>query len=318
MYPPKFDYYRASSVDEAVALMGEHGGKFLAGGHSLLPVMKMRLADPETLIDIGRIEGLSGISKGDGRFNIGALTTHAAVAAADSGSFPAALKEAAGMIGDPQVRNRGTVGGNVAHADPASDLPTVFLALNAIFHLAGPNGTRDVAAANFFTGLFETALNEDEIVTAVSVPAEASETGSGYAKLFNPASRYAMVGACASITVGLNGECTACSVAVGGLTPKATAAPSVSSMLVGKKLNDETIAAAAQAILNDLGDDVMGDIHANAEYRRQMAPVMVSRALQLASHRAGWASKLGKSVKDLTDDVKSDLERKIAKLTKKH
>ncbi len=318
MYPPKFDYYRANSVDEAVALVGEHGGKFLAGGHSLLPVMKMRLADPGTLVDIGRIEGLSDISKGDGRYNIGALTTHATVAANDNGHFPAALKEAASMIGDPQVRNRGTVGGNVAHADPASDLPTVFLALNAIFHLTGPNGSRDVAAANFFTGLFETALQEGEIVTAVSVPSEAAETGSAYAKLFNPASRYAMVGACASVTVAINGECTACSVAVGGLTHKATAAPSVSSALVGKKLNDENIAAAAQAVLNDLGDDVMGDIHANAEYRRQMAPVMVSRALMAASHRAGWASKLGKSVKDLTDDVKNELDRTIAKLIKRN
>lgn len=317
MYPPKFDYYRANSVDEAVALIGEHGGKFLAGGHSLLPVMKMRLADPGTLVDIGQIDGLKGISKGNGRYTIGALTTHSTVATYDSGHFPAALPEAASMIGDPQVRNRGTVGGNVAHADPASDLPTVFLALNATFHLAGPNGKRDVAAANFFTDLFTTALHEDEIVTAVSVAEEGSDTGSAYAKLFNPASRYAMVGACVSVTVNLTGECTACSVAVGGLTPKATAAPSVAAALVGKKLNDETIAAAAQAVLNDLGDDVMGDIHANADYRRQMAPVMVSRALTLASHRAGWASKLGQSVKDLTDDVKDDLERKLSKLIKR-
>jgi carbon-monoxide dehydrogenase medium subunit len=311
MYPPKFDYYRASSVNEAVALMGQHGGKFIAGGHSLLPVMKMRLADPGVLIDIGRIDGLRGITKTDNGFRIGALTPHAVVAAAADRQFPDALKHAAGMIGDPQVRNRGTVGGNVAHADPASDLPTVFLALGAIFHAAGPNGMRSIHASNFFTGLFATALAENEVLTAVEVPAEHTENGSAYAKLFNPASRYAMVGACANLTISLTGECTACSVAVGGLTPKATAAPSVASALVGKRLNEANIAAAAQAVLNDLGDEVMGDIHASADYRRKMAPVFVGRALTLASHRAGWVARLEKQVKDVAADVVEEIERRL-------
>lgn len=298
MYPPTFEYYRAGSVDEAVALMGQHGGKFIAGGHSLLPVMKMRLADPGVLIDIGRIDGIRGITKVEHRFRIGALTTHATVAAEGDRHFPDALKHAAGMVGDPQVRNRGTVGGNVAHADPASDLPTVFLALGATFHAAGPNGTRSIDAANFFTGLFETALAENEILTAVEVPAEHTEDGSAYTKLFNPASRYAMVGACANITVSLTGECKACSVTVGGLTAKATAAPSVGAALVGKRLNNENIAAAAAAVANDLGE-VMGDIHASADYRRQMAPVFVDRALHLAATRAGWMARLQKQVKDV-------------------
>lgn len=313
MYPPKFDYYRASSVNEAVALMGQHGGKFIAGGHSLLPVMKMRLADPGVLIDIGRIDGLRGITKADGRFRIGALTSHATVAAQDDHHFPSALKQAAGMIGDPQVRNRGTVGGNVAHADPSSDLPTVFLALGATFHVSGPGGMRAIHAPNFFTGLFETALAENEILTAVEVPAEQTENGSAYAKLFNPASRYAMVGACASITVSLTGECTACSVAVGGLTPKTVAAPSVSSALVGQRLNETNISAAAQAVLNDLGDEVMGDIHASAEYRRRMAPVFVGRALNLAAHRAGWVARLEQQVKDVAGDVLEEIERRLRK-----
>jgi len=311
MYPPKFDYYRAGSVAEAVSLVGEHGGKFIAGGHSLLPVMKLRLADPGVLVDIGRIKELSGISKSDGRFTIGALTTHAMVAAEKDRNFPDALKHAASLIGDPQVRNLGTVGGNVAHADPASDLPAVFLALNATFHMTGPGGSRSVPAASFFTGLFETALGDDEILTAVEVPAEAVEAGSAYTKLFNPASRYAMVGACVSLTVGLTGECTSCSVALGGLTPKATAAPSVSSALMGKRLNDDNIAAAAAAVLNDLGDDVLGDIHASADYRRQMAPVFVSRALNLASHRAGWVARLEKHVKDVAEEVIKEIERKL-------
>jgi aerobic carbon-monoxide dehydrogenase medium subunit len=311
MYPLKFDYYQAGSVDEAVALMGQHGGKFIAGGHSLLPVMKMRLADPGVLIDIGRIDGLRGITKADGRFRIGALTTHTTVAAQDDRHFPGALKEAAGMIGDPQVRNWGTVGGNVAHADPASDLPAVFLALGATFHAAGPDGTRTVAASDFFTGLFETALAENEVLTAVEVPAEQTENGSAYAKLFNQASRYAMVGACAHVTISRTGECTTCSVAVGGLTPKATAAPSVGSALVGRRLNDANITAAAQAVLDDLGDDVMGDIHAGADYRRHMAPVFVARALNLAAYRAGWVVSLEQQVKDVAADVLQEIERRL-------
>jgi carbon-monoxide dehydrogenase medium subunit len=283
MYPPKFDYYRASSVDEAIALMQEHGGKFLAGGHSLIPVMNLRLADPGALIDIGRLDSLKGISVEDGMVKIGALTTHAMVAA--SPDVPRALSEAAGMIGDPQVRNRGTVGGNVSHADPASDLPTVLTALGAKFRIAGSGGMKTIDAADFFTGLFETALGEDDLLVGVGVAAEGAGTGSAYAKLFNPASRYAMVGAAASVTVA-NGTCSAASVAVGGLTAKATACPSVAAALVGKALDADTIAAAAAAVANDLGDDIIGDMHASADYRRSMAPVFVKRALMKAAERA--------------------------------
>jgi carbon-monoxide dehydrogenase medium subunit len=308
MHPPQFDYYRANSVDEALALAAQHdGAKFLAGGHSLIPVMKLRLADPGVLIDIGRIPDLNGITSDNGHFRIGALTTHATVAAYNDSQMPAALPEAAGKIGDPQVRNRGTVGGNVAHADPASDLPTVFTALNATFHVAGPNGTRTIAAQNFFTDLFETAMNENELLVAIDVPAEARETGSAYVKLFNPASRYAVVGVAASVTASMTGDCSACTVAVGGLTVKATVAHSVGSSLVGKKLNHENIAAAAQAVLNDLGDDLIGDMHASADYRRAIAPALVERALLEAADRAGLTSKLGKAAKGLADDIKGSL-----------
>jgi carbon-monoxide dehydrogenase medium subunit len=312
MYPPKFDYYRASSVEDAIALLQEHDeAKLLAGGHSLIPVMNLRLSDPGTLIDIGRIDDLKGITKDDGRFHVGALTTHAMVAGSDHRSLPAALKEAAGIIGDPQVRNRGTVGGNVSHADPASDLPTVFTMLGATFHMTGPNGSRTVVAANFFTDLFETALDENEILTAVEVPAEATETGSAYTKMVNPASRYAVIGAAASVTVGLNGECTACNVAVGGLTTHARLVPSVSSALVGKKLSHDNIVDASLGISQDLVDGILGDIHASADYRRQMAPIFVERALHKASRRAGWAAKIGKQVKDLTEDVLGDIDRAL-------
>ncbi len=300
MYPAKFDYVRANTVEEAIALLQEHDdAKFLAGGHSLIPVMKLRLASYETLIDIGRIESLKGITKYDGYFRIGSLTTHATLAS--SKEIPAAIPEAAKMIGDPMVRNRGTIGGNVAHADPASDLPTVLIALGATLNIQGPDGPRSVAANEFFTGLFETDLGEYEMLTSVDVPVEESRTGSAYVKLFNPASRYAMVGACASIKVSALGECQGATVAIGGLTPHAKLASSVSNALVGKKLTEENINTAVSEIHKHLGDDVMGDIHASAEYRRQMAPVFVARAITAATERAGWLAKLGKWFEDKLD-----------------
>lgn len=283
MYPPKFDYHRASSVKEAIKLVSKHDGKFLAGGHSLIPVMNLRLADPGTLVDIGRLDNMKGIANDNGLIKIGALTTHAMVAA--SSDVPTGLSEAAGMIGDPQVRNRGTIGGNVAHADPASDLPTILTALRAKFRIAGADGRRTVDADDFFVDLFETALADNEVLIGVGVAAEGAGTGSAYAKLFNPASRYAMVGAAVSVTIA-DGVCSAVSAAVGGLTVKATRAASVEAVLVGKPLNEGTIAAAAAAVANDLGDDVMGDMHASADYRRQMAPVMMQQALESAAARA--------------------------------
>jgi carbon-monoxide dehydrogenase medium subunit len=284
MYPPKFDYYRANSIAEAVSLLGQHGGaKVLAGGHSLIPAMNLRLDDPGVLIDIGRIGELKGISTGNGSVRIGALTTHATIAT--SADVPQVLSEAASMIGDPQVRNRGTIGGNIAHADPASDLPTVLTALGATFHITGAKGNRTVAATDFFKGLFETALAEGEIVTAIEVPVPGSGSGSAYAKLFNPASRYCMVGAAAVVTVKGN-NCESASVAIGGLTVSATKAPSVEAALVGQKLDESTIAAAAEAVQNDLGDDVIGDIHASADYRKAMASVYVKRAVTAAAERA--------------------------------
>ena len=280
MYPPKFDYTRANSVAEALTQL-QQGAKVLAGGHSLIPALKLRLSDPGTLVDISRLSGLKGISINGNTATIGALTTHAMVAAAQG--LPAGLTEAAAMIGDPQVRNRGTVGGNIAHADPASDLPTVLVGLGATINLIGPNGTRSVAAADFFVDLFMTALGEDELVASVDLPL--GDGGSAYAKLFNPASRYAIVGACAKVSVS-NGVCTAASVAVGGLTAKATATPSVNAALVGKALTAENVAAAAAQVVNDLGEDVMGDMHASADYRRAMATIYVARAVQKAAERA--------------------------------
>ncbi len=284
MYPPNFDYYRASSLNEALSLLGQHqGAKVLAGGHSLIPAMKMHLADPGVLIDIGRISTLKGISNSGGAITIGALTTHAMIAA--SNLVPQALSEAAGHIGDPQVRNRGTIGGNISHADPGSDFPTVLTALGAKIHVTSARGERSLLAPDFFLGVLQTALKEGEIVTSIEVPMRGPGSGSAYAKFMDPASRYAMVGAAAALTLQ-NGRCTAASVAVGGLIPAAKKARSVEAALVGQVLEPQVIATAAEKVQNDLGNEILDDLHAGVAYRKSMATVFVKRALTEAAERA--------------------------------
>jgi carbon-monoxide dehydrogenase medium subunit len=291
MYPPKFDYYRANSVSDAISLAQTHAGaKFLAGGHSLIPILNLRLAEPAALIDIGFIDGLKGITATrDGGCKIGALTPHAMIAA--NPDVPTALSEAAGIIGDPQVRNRGTIGGNVAHADPGSDLPTVLTALNASFEISGPDGDREVAANDFFHHLFITDLQNGEILKSIRIRSPHpgrmfnDAAGSAYAKLPNPASRYAILGAAAVITAR-DGKCESASVAIGGVTDTARRASSVEAALVGQELTEEALAKAAEAVQDDLGEDLQGDIHASAEYRKAMTPVFVKRALMKAAGRA--------------------------------
>ena len=287
MFAANFDYYRASSVADAGRLLAEHpGAKLLAGGHSLIPLLKLRLAAPSAVIDIGRVAELRGISAGGDGLRIGALTTHAEIAASsDVQQHAAAVAEAAGQIGDPAVRNRGTIGGNLAHADPASDLPTVLAALGATLSVVGPGGERSVAADGFFQGLMMTALGENEVLTAITVPA-AGGAGSAYAKFPHPASRYAVVGAAASVTAS-NGTCSAASVAVGGLTPAPVRCSGVEGALAGQALTADTIAAAAEAVAGDVGDDLIGDVFASADYRRAVASVYVQRALTAAAERAG-------------------------------
>ena len=286
MFAANFEYHRAGSVAEVRQLLAAHpGAKLLAGGHSLIPLLKLRLAAPEAVIDIGRIGELRGISNGGGALRIGALTTHAEIASSDAvKSGAAALAEAAGLIGDPAVRNRGTIGGNVAHADPASDLPTVLIALDATFTVNSPDGERSVSAADFFQGMMATALGEHDILTAVNVPAGGG--GSAYVKFSHPASRYAVVGAAASLTVA-GGTCTSASVAVGGATAVPARCASVEAALAGQALSADVIAAAAAAAGGDLGDDLLGDVFASGEYRRAVTPVYVQRALAAAAERAG-------------------------------
>jgi carbon-monoxide dehydrogenase medium subunit len=290
MYSADFDYHRARSLAEAQRLLATTpGAKLLAGGHSLVPLLKLRLAAPAAVIDIGQVPELRGISRQGESIRIGALTTHAELAtSAELRKSATALAEAAAIVGDPAVRNRGTIGGNVAHADPASDLPTVLVALDARFVAVGPNGERTIPADQFFTGIMSTALAGDEILSAVVVPASVRGQGSAYVKFVHPASRYAVIGAAAFVEVK-GDTCGHARVALGGLLPHARRMPAVEEALTGKRTDEAAVAGAAAQVRADLGDAANGDIYASAEYRTAMAPVYVKRAVTAAIARAGLA-----------------------------
>ena len=280
MFATEFEYQKASSVSEAIQLLSSTSdAKILAGGHSLLPLMKLRLARPGTVIDISGIEELKGISVENGTLRIGPLTTHAEIAASSQVQSAAGiLWETAQGIGDPQVRNRGTIGGNVAHADPASDPPTVLKAMNATFTIQGQGGTRTVSADDFFMGPFSTTLGDNEILTGISMPVLAENQHAEYAKMGHPATSFAVVGAACVVTMDHH-TCTAARVAVGGLTPIPTRGPSVEQALAGQELTADNIAAATGLIVNDVGSDIIGDIFASAEYRKAMAAIELKHAV---------------------------------------
>ena len=282
MFAPKFDYQKAASVAEAIhALANNSEAKVLAGGQSLIPLLKLRLARPALVVDIGGIAGLKGISVNGGTVSIGSLTTHNQIASSSQVQQSCGiLAEAAEGVGDPAVRNRGTIGGNVSHADPASDLPTVLTALNAQFNIQG-QGNRSIAASDFFTGAFTTALGDNEILTGVEVPVLAANQLAEYAKMAHPATSFAVVGAAAVITLeaGSHHHCTGASIAIGGLVPSPVRAPSVEAALTGQELTQESIAAAADRVADDLGSDIIGDIYASADYRRAMAAIELKHAL---------------------------------------
>ena len=289
MFAAPFDYYRAGSIAEAQQLLRRHpGAKLLAGGHSLIPLMKMRLATPAALVDIGRIPDLKGISSSGSTLRIGALTTHAELAASSALTTACPmLAEAGAVVGDAQVRNVGTIGGNIAHADPASDLPTVLLALDATIHAVGPKGERTIPVAQFFQGMMTTALGPDEILTAIDVPSKQAGQGMAYVKFSHPASRYAVIGAAAVITSngGKDGTCTAARVAIGGLLPAPVRCAGVERAIEKQRISPESVQRAAAEVSRVLNDDLMGDIFASAEYRKAMAPVYIGRALTAASAR---------------------------------
>jgi aerobic carbon-monoxide dehydrogenase medium subunit len=285
MYPAQFDYHRASSVAQALDLLAsKQDAKLLAGGHSLLPMMKLRLAQPANLIDIGGIAELSGIERSGSGVRIGALTTHAEIAASDllKRSCPI-VAEAAAKIGDPQVRNRGTIGGNLTHADPGSDLPGVVKALDATLHLVSKKGKRTVKASEFFVDLLTSAVGEGEILTAIEVEALGEGAGSCYLKFEHPASGYAVVGAAAIVRLR-DGKCESARLCFNGVTATPLDAQNVAAALAGKALDD---AAIDQAVNENLtASDPMGDVFASGEYRVHLAKVFGRRALKLARDRA--------------------------------
>ncbi len=286
MYPAKFDYFRAASVEEAIALLHRHKeAKVLAGGHSLLPIMKLRLAEPKALIDIRHIHILQGISHGENSLRIGALTTHAMIASSDvlKKECPL-LAEAAGHIGDPQVRNKGTIGGNIAHADPASDLPAVLVALDASIEISGPSGNRSVTAADFFTGLLETAISEHDVLTTIVVPQTQGTHGTSYLKFEHPASGYAICGAAAMIFMDRGDVCREARLAFNGVTETPHDASAVAAALKNSLLTDQDIDRAVDE--NLAVDDPLGDIQASGAYRVELARVFGKRALKQARDRA--------------------------------
>ena len=286
MYPSKFDYHRPASVQEAIQILVDNPeAKVLAGGHSLIPVMKLRLASPAALVDIGRIDELQGISRDNGSLRIGACVTYNEIANSDVVQEAAPLlAEAAGQIGDRQVRYRGTIGGNLSHADPASDLPAAALALGATLHISGPNGSRSVSAADFFIDLMMTALQMDEILTEVEIPATQAGTGSAYVKFEHPASGYALCGAAAVVTRNANGSCASASLCFNGVSSTAVDAAAVASSLVGSDLSDAAIESAVNENLSI--PDPAGDMFASAAYRQELAKVIGAEALRTARDRA--------------------------------
>jgi carbon-monoxide dehydrogenase medium subunit len=287
MFPASFGYVAARSIEEALELMTKHGedGKLLAGGHSLIPAMKLRLASPRTLIDLGTVPGLSGIRIDGGSLVIGALTVHADIAGSElvRQHLPG-LADAAAVIGDVQVRNRGTIGGSVAHADPAADLPVILTALDASFVAQSSSGRRTLGVDDFFTDFFTTAMGVNEILTEIRVALPASGTGTAYAKLPHPASGYVVVSAGALITRQASGSCVAARVAIGGLGSGPIRAIATELELRGKPLTPQIIAAAAAKAAEESDPDE--DTYASADYKRHVATVFARKAIEEAVERA--------------------------------
>jgi carbon-monoxide dehydrogenase medium subunit len=286
MYPAAFNYHRAASIEDALAtLASTPDAKLLAGGHSLIPPMKLRLVNLPLLVDLNGLSQLRGIRRDGDTFVIGALTTHRLV------EFSSELKagcpilpEAAALIGDPMVRNKGTVGGSLAHADPAADLPACMLALGATMTIESSSGPRNVAADEFFTGLFETAVRPGEMLTEIRVRASTPGTGMAYEKFAHPASRYAVAGVAAVVRMD-GGVCREARVAMTGAGPTARRLTALEAALAGRSLDDAALTAACQGLAP--ADDLLGDAFASNEYRAHLVDVLAKRALRRALGAAG-------------------------------
>jgi aerobic carbon-monoxide dehydrogenase medium subunit len=287
MIPAQFEYQAPTSVDAAIKALSSLGdrGKVVAGGHSLIPIMKLRLAQPEVLVDIGRIGELRYARVDGDRLALGALATHSDVIRSGPVKESAPLlAETASHIGDQQVRNRGTIGGALAHADPAADYPAAILALDAEIVAQGPGGRRTVKATDFFTGMLETALAPDELLVEVRVPVQGKGSGATYLKMANKASHYAVVGVAAVVRVD-GGKLASLAVGITGAGSRPTRATAVEQALTGQAPTAEAVAKAAEAAAE--GVDLLSDIHGSSDYRAHIARVYTRRAIEEAVRRAG-------------------------------
>lgn len=286
MIPAQFDYAAPATLEEALALLSEHAddAKILAGGHSLIPAMKLRLAQPALLIDIGRVRDLAYVREEGGQLLIGAMTTHYQLESnARLREVCPLLPECGAAIGDVQVRNRGTIGGSLAHADPAADWPAAALALDAEIVAVSPRGERTIAATGFFVDMLTTALQPDEILREIRVALPPAGTLQAYAKMAHPASGFAVVGVAVSLTRAADGTCQSAAVGVTGVAAVPYRAAAVESALAGSALDEQAIAAASAHAAD--GVDPNSDLAASADFRRHLAAVYTRRAIAEAIRR---------------------------------
>jgi carbon-monoxide dehydrogenase medium subunit len=286
MYPAAFEYHAPATVKDALKLLGKlDDAKILAGGHSLVPMMKLRLAQPKNIIDLRKVTTLSGIKEEKSVITVGAMTTHWEVESSQALKAKApVVSETAAIIGDPAVRNKGTIGGSLAHADPAADMPATAIALGFEFVCEGAKGKRTVKVDDWFQGLMATALKDSELLTQIRIPVWPAGSGAVYMKFPHPASRFAVVGVCAAVTLDKNGTCTKASVGVTGAGTKAVRAKGVEAGLVDKQLDAATIEAAAQKAAE--GVDVQADLQGSVEYKSHLCRVFARRAIEAAVKRA--------------------------------
>lgn len=286
MIPGEFDYFSPGSVDEALSLLTQHGfdAKLLAGGMSLIPAMRFRLAAPQVLIDLNGIEGLDYVEERDGHLVIGAMTRESAIeeSALVAERYPL-LADTSRVVADPLVRNRGTLGGNVAHADPANDHPATMLAYGAEFVAVGPAGRRTIPADDFFVGLFENALADDEILTEIRIPAPGANSGGAYVKMERKVGDYAISAAAVQLTME-NGRCSAARIGLTNVSAVPMRATNAEQMLVGNELSDEVVEAAGQAAADEC--DPSADLRGSTAYKRDLTRILVKRAIRKAAERA--------------------------------
>jgi aerobic carbon-monoxide dehydrogenase medium subunit len=286
MIPANFDYIAAKSLDEAISLLAKHkdDAKILAGGHSLLPAMKLRLMQPKVLIDLGRIRDLSYIKEEGGQIRIGAMTTHFQVEISDllRRSCPL-LPETASHLGDMQVRNKGTIGGSLAHSDPAADWPAAILALDAELIATSAKGDRVIKATDFFVEMLTTSLQPGEILREIRIPAAKGKAAQAYVKVRHPASGFAVVGVAVNLSID-GGKCQSAGIGITGVSPTAYRATKVENALKGNALDAKTLSTACAHAA--AGVDVNSDLYASAEYRKQLATVYTRRAIEIAAARA--------------------------------